>query len=246
MERARSESGYYHVCHRGNGQQLIFEDDDDRRRLQGYLAAFRTRGVDVVAWCLMENHIHLVLHDREDALSACMHYLSSGYAHYFNLRHGRKGHLFEGRYLSEPIENDEYLLQVVRYVHYNPVKAGNVLDEYHWSSYDEYVNPQVEAIAYRDLVWELLGGVEGFVRFHACYDGAPLSAGETVRNVCDVLERARAIVAPFGIDDLSMVKAQSKETRNAIMRALREGGISAKEIVRLTGVSIATIYRILK
>ena len=246
MRRERSESGYYHVWHRGNGQQLIFEDDSDRRRLQSYLMAFRARDVDVIAWCFMDNHIHLVVHDCNEALSTAMHYLSCGYAHYFNLRHGRKGHLFEGRFQSEPIDDGEYLLQVVRYVHYNPVKAGYSLDEYHWSSYYEYVNPQDEAIACRELIWNLLGGVDGFVDFHTCYDGASPQRLRPAHSANELVECARAIAASFGTNDLSKVKAEPKEMRNAIVRALHQSGISVKEIVRLTGVSAATIYRILK
>ena len=103
MQRVwRTVTGFYHVCARGTGKQLIFECDDDRWEfLELMRDCCREEGVTVIAWCLMGNHVHLVLADYEDRMSAAMHRLLLTYARRFNKRTGRTGHLFQNS-LSKP------------------------------------------------------------------------------------------------------------------------------------------------
>ena len=106
--RATAESGFYHVILRGNGRQIIFEDDADRRAfLELLVKRAEDAGIHVLAWCLMENHVHLVLEDPTQALSEMMQRLSGGYAQRFNRKSGRVGHVFENRFKSCPIENED-------------------------------------------------------------------------------------------------------------------------------------------
>ena len=86
---------------RGNAKQIIFEDDDDRRRFLSLLGS-STHGtsISIVAWCFMDNHVHLVLADPKDEVSAALHDLAMSYALYFNRKCQRTGHVFEGRYKS--------------------------------------------------------------------------------------------------------------------------------------------------
>lgn len=130
--RRRSDSGFYHVMLRGNAKQIIFEDDDDRRRFLALLgSSIQGTSISIVAWCLMDNHVHLVLRDPKDEVSVVLHDLAMSYALHSNRKRHRTGHVFEGRFKSLPIDTDEYLLQVVRYVINNPVAAGiSSLDGY--------------------------------------------------------------------------------------------------------------------
>ena len=126
-ERRKSASGFYHVVMRGNGRQNLFEDDADRRSFLSYLRGDAERfGVRVLAWCLMSNHIHLLLEDRDDNLSEMMRSLATSYALRFNRRGGHAGHVFQQRFYSNPIEDEAYLLQAMRYIHDNPASRAYV------------------------------------------------------------------------------------------------------------------------
>jgi len=136
--RIEHEGAYWHVMKRGNDGQPIFRDDADRRKFLELLATtvkrFRWRLKTLV---LMTNHYHLVPELPECTLSRGMHWLNFMYAQYFNRRHKRRGHLFEGRFKAQLIEEDSYLNEVLRYVVLNPVRAGMVAHpaDYEWSSY---------------------------------------------------------------------------------------------------------------
>jgi putative transposase len=136
--RAEVEAGLFHVFARGNNKQLIYRDDHDRgtylRLLQGTVRHFRWR---FLAYCLMDNHVHLLLETREANLGAGMRRLHGSYAQCFNFRHGTSGHLFQGRYGSVRIKTDEQLWTVVIYIAMNPVEAGlcRHADDWPWSSH---------------------------------------------------------------------------------------------------------------
>ncbi|MGZ5440602.1 MAG: REP-associated tyrosine transposase [Thermoanaerobaculia bacterium] len=128
----------YHVTSRGNERRPIFRDDVDRRMFLTFLGHAVSRfGWSLTAWVLMTNHFHLVIQTPQPNLSRGMHWLNSTYAGWFNHRHGRCGHLFQGRFKSLLIEKERYLREVLRYVALNPVRAGMVArpEEYRWSSY---------------------------------------------------------------------------------------------------------------
>jgi putative transposase len=132
----------HHVTVRGNNRAGIFLDDADRmaflRRLR--LTAHRS-AIVVHAYCLMDTHVHLVLQPESSDLGQRMQFLLGGYAHSFNRRHARTGHLFEGPFDSRLIENETYLLTAVIYVVLNPVRAGICAQpgDYRWSSYQTTV-----------------------------------------------------------------------------------------------------------
>jgi putative transposase len=138
--RILSATGVYHVTSRGNRRQAIFADDDDRRlflRLLGD-AVVRHRW-RCGAYCLMSNHFHLLVETpvAPADLSAGMHQLNGRYAQWFNDLHDFEGHVFQGRFHSTPVEGEGHLLEVVRYVFMNPVRAGACTrpERWPWSSY---------------------------------------------------------------------------------------------------------------
>lgn len=131
----------YHVLSRGNEGRPIFADDRDRAVFLEVLGRMCARfNVEVFSYVLMDNHYHLLLRTPKGNLSKSMQWFGVSYTRYFNIRHGRSGHLFQGRFKAFLIENERYLVQASFYVHRNPLRAGIVprLAEYQWSSYPVY------------------------------------------------------------------------------------------------------------
>ena len=138
--RLEAEGAVYHVIARGNERKAVFRDDQDRQEYLDRLIRCRERfGLRVLAFCLMSNHLHLAVERGPTKLSRVMLALQSAYTQWFNRRHGRVGHLFQGRYKAFLIEKDRYLLALVRYIHRNPLAAGlgTRAEDYAWSS-DRY------------------------------------------------------------------------------------------------------------
>jgi REP element-mobilizing transposase RayT len=136
--REEVEGGVYHVYARGNDKRLIYRDDADRRMYLNMLrATVRQCRSRLLAYCLMNNHVHLLLETPEANLGKGIQRMHGLYAREFNTRHGRSGHLFQGRYGAVRIKTDERLWTVAVYVAMNPVKAGFCAkpDEWPWSSH---------------------------------------------------------------------------------------------------------------
>jgi putative transposase len=132
----------YHVICRGNNRQAIYRDDEDRRRYLEKLSYYcQDKTVHVLTYCLMSNHVHLLLETPEGNLSKMMQAFQTSYTVYFNKRHGRTGHVFEQRYKAMLVDKDNYLLQVSRYIHLNAVSAklAERPQEYRWCSYGSYL-----------------------------------------------------------------------------------------------------------
>ena len=130
-----------HVIVRGVERRDIFLDDQDRQSFVGrFTILMEQMGMECLAWALMSNHVHLLLRPSQDNLGQFMRRLLTGHAVMFNLRHHRSGHLFQNRYKSIICEENPYLLELVRYIHLNPLRAGLVgsiaeLKRYRWSGH---------------------------------------------------------------------------------------------------------------
>ena len=238
--RVRAEQGFYHVVLRGSGRQIIFECDGDRRL---FLLLAREclgdAGINVLAWCLMSNHVHLLLEDSADELSHAMHRLAGRYAAHFNRLTGHVGHVFDGRFKSVPVTSDRQLLQVVRYIHDNPAKSGACpAEEYPWSSYHEYVG--TSEYADTRLLLEMLGGQEGFVEFSARgREGTYRLPGRPRVPDAMVGEVAEDVLGALSASEL---KSLDKGRRNVLLRRLWEEGLSVRQIERLTGIGRGTVH----
>lgn len=151
----------YHVLTRGNNRQAIFRDDADRRV---YLAKVRRycaeKEVELLCYCLLPNHVHLLVQTPQGNLSKLMQAFQTSYTRHFNRRHGRTGHVFEQRYKAFLVDRDNYLLQVSRYIHLNPVAAKFVRrpQAYRWSSYRAYLKDAGEEGLKRDSILGQLTG----------------------------------------------------------------------------------------
>jgi REP element-mobilizing transposase RayT len=140
--RLKVPGGWFHVTSRGNEKQAIYRDDDDRELFLRLLSGLHTRHrFEIHAYCLMGNHYHLLGRDLDEQLSRAIRHLNGVYAQEFNRRHDRVGHLFQGRFASSHVADDDYLVACAAYVHRNPVPLlrGDSLAGYRWSSYPAYV-----------------------------------------------------------------------------------------------------------
>ena len=130
LAREISETGLYHIVFRGINRQHIFECDKDYEKIIEILISIKQQmRFEIYSYCLMSNHVHILLNEKvKGNISLIMKRLLTKYARWYNIKYGRSGALIANRYKSKPVEVDEYFLQLVRYIHQNPLKA-NMVDE---------------------------------------------------------------------------------------------------------------------
>ncbi len=167
--RIHYPGAFYHVILRGNGGQDIFYAKADRSRL--YLLfqeGVQRYGHRIHSFCLMSNHLHLVVQVSHIPLSKILQNISFRYTRYINKRKKRIGHLFQGRYKAILIDADSYLLELVRYIHNNPLRAGLATkpEQYQWSSHRAYLGREAIAWLSTDFVLSQFGEKEGKARHH--------------------------------------------------------------------------------
>ena len=154
-------AGYpHHIILRGNNRQAIFMDSADFQRTLALLQVnAQEQQVQIHAYVLMSNHLHLLLTPlQNDSLPKMMQAVGRSYVLYFNKRHGRSGTLWEGRYRSALIQTERYFLACMAYIDLNPVRAGMVAQaaDYLWSSHGHYIGRQNEAwLSPHPLYWEM-------------------------------------------------------------------------------------------
>jgi len=140
--RIEYPGAFYHVTSRGNERKMVFQSTRDREKYLTYLESAHDRyGAIIHVYCLMGNHYHLLLETPRGNLSRVLHHINRAYTTYFNIKRGRSGHLFQGRFKGILVEKDAYCKELSRYIHLNPVRAGMVKSpsEYQWSSYRSFI-----------------------------------------------------------------------------------------------------------
>jgi len=244
--RAQSESSIYHVMLRGINQVQLFYEDDDRHAFLERLGRYVGEGAFIIyAYVLMGNHVHLLLKEGSDSLSRSMKRLALSYSHYFNAKYDRSGYLFQGRFRSEPVDSDAYLLAVVRYIHHNPVKVGESIG--HWTSYSEYLDAPV--VIDDSFVLNMFSDDKETARSQLkelllCPDGDELEvslAGNT-RKLSD-REAIEIINAVAGTASCNELAGFEKDLRNQVLRQLKDEGLSIRQISRLTEIGKAIVHK---
>ena len=158
----------YHVIVRGNHREKTFLNARDYDACLERVGRYRKRfGVTVYAYCLMSNHVHLLVESGSAPLSRFTQGLQQSYTQYFNRKHGKVGHLFQGRYKAIVCDKDEYLLTLVRYIHLNPVRAKVVQrpEDYPYCGHRQYCGNGAREVLEPDRVLDMLGGRKAYRRF---------------------------------------------------------------------------------
>ena len=159
--RIEFPGAFYHVTARGNERKAVFKSIKDREKFLSYLESASNRyGAVIHAYCLMDNHYHILIETPLGNLSKIMQHINSAYTTYFNIKRKRSGHLFQGRYKSILVEVDEYAKELSRYIHLSPVRAKMVKtpEEYQWSSYSYYADKKkTPEWLYRDFILGYFG-----------------------------------------------------------------------------------------
>lgn len=167
--RITYSGAHYHVTSRGNEKRDIFKSRRDREQFLSYLESSVTRyGAIIHAYCLMTNHYHLLLETPQGNLPEIMRHINGAYTNYYNTKRKRAGHLFQGRYKAILIEADEYLMELSRYIHLNPVRGGlSQKPEAHpWSSYQDYIGSRPAPVwLHTKMVMERFGDSKKYRQF---------------------------------------------------------------------------------
>ena len=166
--RTFSESKVYHIILKGIDNQDIFYDNEDRFVFLEYISKSQKRyPYRVYAYCLMNNHVHMVIKVDDELLSKSIQSLTIRYAYYFNNKYNREGPFVRNRFKSKKIEDKQYFLEVCRYVHRNPEKANiEKTENYRWSSYRDYVNINKKSITCTDVLMHYFdNNIQSFINF---------------------------------------------------------------------------------
>lgn len=147
--RIEFNGAIYHVIQRGNNKEYIFEKDEDKNfLLRDIIKKQRDLYFKIIGYAIMNSHFHFIIQTAEEPLQNIMHRINNRYSKHYNHKYDRKGHVFDNRYRAILVQNENYLLTLLRYIHQNPVKAGicSRVDEYKWSSDCHYRKGHSEEI----------------------------------------------------------------------------------------------------
>ena len=248
--REKSRSGVYHVMLRGINKQTIFEDDEDKRRFLKTLLKYKEEmNFEIYGYCLMDNHVHLLLKENEFPVSEIIKRISASYVYWYNTKYERCGHLFQERFKSETVENASTFLRVLRYIHQNPLKAGIVTDVFfsEWTSIHEYLhnNSLLSTSGVLQLFSKDKSNALRLFKEYMYQTNDQEQFLEETRSVQKTDQEVLACIRATGIASTSMLQKMEKEQRNAILGQLKQiEGISARQIARVTGISRSVVQRV--
>ena len=233
--REKSTTGIYHVMLKGLDGRNIFLDDADRSIFMEKLNKAReTGGFQLYAYCLMDNHDHLLIKEGED-LGTSIKRITVGYVQLHNNKYGRTGHLFQNRFNSEAVEDDQYLMTVIRYIHRNPLKAGMVsrLKEYSWSSYQQIIQAYQgnSSIIDMGIIKDYFPTAADFIRF----------SEEENQDECLEIN----LKTKWSDEQLTVLLSKNSEYRNLGELSVDKRNQLIRQIQQETGGSIRQLSRVL-
>lgn len=267
MPRAESRTKIYHIMLRGIERSDIFIDNRDRQYFLELLHKKKKEyGFLLIAYCLMDNHIHLVVQEADADISKIMQSINVSYALYYNKKYDRIGYVFQNRFKSECVEDDRYLMTVIRYVHRNPLAAGMVsdLESYPWSSYREYLSDYMtDSLADNGFFLEILkeSGIttqKGFVDYTYEQDNSDdvdrLLKAEQIKNPTERynnIQSAKIYIKEFLAlentgeyeDDFIYNIRSNVHVHQVVLKLKNYYGLSTREISELIGISKSTVSR---
>lgn len=250
QRREKSESGIYHIIWRGINRQIIFKDEEDLENFKQTLLRYkRTSGFSIFAYCLMSNHIHLLIKTGREPIEQIMRRIGSSYVKSYNNKYDRVGHLFQDRYKSEPVDDEKYLLTVTRYIHQNPMKAKicNDLSSYRWSSYLDYTNGG--GITDTNFILGIFDGnrkkaLENFILFSEQFNNdSCLETDEDKRRISDELLK-KVFEEKFKIKPDILRKQPQDKIKAILKESLNIEGVSTRQLSKVTGISKNIIWKL--
>ena len=248
IARKISKTRFYHVIIRGVNKETIFIDDEDRKMFLRLLKKYKAElKCNVYAYCLMDNHVHILMEDKELNIGELMKNMTCVYAGEFNKKYKRVGHLFQDRFKSQNVENQNYLLRLIRYIHRNPEKAGICkTEEYKWSSYNEVIYGS--KIIDRDFILSMYNDN----KFYAINEFKNQMAGEQddIIDTAYIKEKLSDFEAKNLLDYLIKTKQIPEITEQNLIeivdRIKEIKDLSIEQILRILEISKAKYYRKMK
>ena len=258
--RQYSKTGIYHIMLRGNERKNIFIDEEDKKRsIKTVIKKKANEAFKLYAYCIMDNHIHLVIQEQKEPISRIVKRIATSYAYYFNNKYKRVGHLFQGRYKSETIEDEPYLLSVIRYIHNNPEKADITKKEkYKWSSYSNYIdilNHHTEIPEIKEIL-EMFSSdkkraLKEFIHYSNKYEGKNfLEMEETVKFEIDeenVNEYINGYLKLKNLKKEDLKRGEYTKQKEDLIRQLKKrSNLSKRKIAILIGINRETVRKVSK
>jgi len=239
--RQESATGIYHIMLRGINQQTIFNDEEDYQKFLEVLKDCKAISVfEIYAYCLMSNHIHILIKVEKETLAQIVKRIGVRYVYWYNWKYYRRGHLFQDRFKSEPVEDDSYFLTVLRYIHQNPKKAwiAKQLDEYKYSSFNEYVEENF--IVNTQFALGMVDKAQFILFNQAENDDKCLEYDYSDFRITDI--EAREIIKKISkCENIERFLNLEVEKRNKYIKMFKEKGMSIRQISRLTGVNFGIV-----
>lgn len=248
--RILSQSGLYHILFRGINRQNLFEEEKDYEKMLEIIKEVKEeKGFRIHGYCLMTNHVHLFICEKETGdIKKIMHKILTKYVGWYNYKYSRSGTLIGNRYKSEPIEDESYYLNLLRYIHQNPIKSGisQNMEDYKWSSYSEYIKKSAKEIVDTEVFLLMFSeeekrAIELFKEFHEENETLDFYISETKKLTDEQLKRK--IKKFLGDIEIKEIGNMSRNDRNMILMKLRENGFTIGQLERITGISRGIISR---
>jgi REP element-mobilizing transposase RayT len=246
-ERRISSTGVYHIMLRGINQQNIFEEDSDFKIFLKCIAeSKKLSGFKLYAYCLMSNHVHLLIEEGDEPLGIAFRRIGARYVFRYNWKYERNGHLFQDRYRSEPVENDSYLMNVLRYIYQNPVKSGvcDRIGDYPWSSYQ--LLDRCDGLVDNARLFEImpLADIRAFVKVQTEETFMDIKIGRR-RRYSDA--KAAEILAEIcGAKNITHFQRLDSQTQAGAVLRMRRRKVPISQQVRITGLSKGIVEKLLR
>jgi REP element-mobilizing transposase RayT len=241
LARKISESGIYHIVFRSINKQLIFEENNDYIKLKDILSTLKVEmHFEIYAYCFMGNHVHLLLKENNwGDISLIMKRELTKYVRWYNTKYQRSGALIANRFKSLPVNVDEYFLNLIRYIHQNPLKAGIVknISDYNWSSYNEYVNI-ITGLANKNFLLKMIS-LNDFITFHETEENSVFLVDDKIKITDDEIKKRIKKIHKI---DPNQICHLSKEERNCLLAKLKTE-YSIRQLERITGISRGIIQK---
>ena len=242
--REKSSTGIYHVMLRGINRQTIFEDFEDHEKFLQILEDCKAISeFELYGYCLMGNHVHLLLKEGKESLELIFKRIGARYVFWYNWKYRRCGHLFQDRYKSEVIADDPYFAVVLRYIHQNPKKAGlcATIDEYKWSSYNDYI--QKSGIIDYCFTYGIVDE-NSFKKFmNEDKDDNCLEYTSQFNRLTDD-ELILEIQGRFNINAASIQCEPRTSMERILNDIMKIDGVSTRQLSRVTGISTNIIWKL--